>query len=87
MSGYQRPVVRALIAAPAAAALYLGALAGIAPARAHVHVEAADAVGGQTAVLTFKVPNESETGALTTALTVELPEVAAASTETVVARH
>ena len=36
---------------------------------------------GATAVLTFRVPDESEKGALTTQLSVELPNVASASTE------
>jgi len=34
------------------------------------------------AIVTFQVPNESNTGAATTALTVSLPNVASASTET-----
>lgn len=71
--------LRALITTTAvSAALLIGA----APAWAHVHVDADDdAAPGGYAMLTFKVPNESEKGALTTQLTVELPNVASASTE------
>ena len=36
---------------------------------------------GGTAIITFQVPNESNTGAATTALTVTLPDVKSASTE------
>ncbi len=38
---------------------------------------------GATAIVTFQVPNESNTGAATTALTVTLPNVASARTETI----
>jgi uncharacterized protein YcnI len=59
----------------------VGLLSGAAPASAHVRVEANNAAPGTTAVLTFRVPGESETGALTTQLSVELPNVASARTE------
>lgn len=50
--------------------------------RAHVHADAgADAAPGSTAVLTFRVPGESEKGALTTGFSVALPDVASAQTE------
>lgn len=59
--------------------LALAALAGaafaVAPtliASAHVSVSSADAVGGGTGTLAFRVPNESD-AAMTTSLTVELP--------------
>nr|WP_246585280.1 YcnI family protein [[Mycobacterium] fortunisiensis] len=52
-----------------------------APAAAHVHVEADNPAPGTTSVLTFRVPGESDTGALTTQLTVNLPNVASARTE------
>lgn len=61
--------------------LTIGLGIGIAPAWAHVHVDAQDAVRGKDAVLTSEVPNESDTGALTTALSVVLPDVASTSTE------
>ncbi|WP_231639833.1 YcnI family copper-binding membrane protein [Mycobacterium sp. Marseille-P9652] len=48
---------------------------------AHVHVSSDDAARGATALLTFQVPNESNTGARTTALAVTLPNVASARTE------
>jgi uncharacterized protein YcnI len=59
-----------------------GAVAGIPRAWAHVHASSDDAVRGATAIITFQVPNESNTGASTTALTVTLPNVASANTET-----
>jgi uncharacterized protein YcnI len=75
----RRGPLRALFLTTAvSAALLIGA----APALAHVHVDADDdAAPGGYAMLTFKVPNESEKGASTTQLTVELPNVASASTE------
>jgi uncharacterized protein YcnI len=63
------------------AAMSVGLLSGAAPASAHVRVEANNAAPGTTSVLTFRVPGESETGALTTQLSVELPNVASARTE------
>ena len=68
------------VAATTGAALSVGLL-GAAPAWAHVRVDADDAVSGGTSVLTFCVPGESDTGALTTQLSVTLPNVAAARTE------
>ncbi|MCG5433019.1 YcnI family protein [Mycobacterium sp. MYCO198283] len=50
-------------------------------AAAHVHVDADDLVRGGSATLEFRVPGESDTGALTTALRVELPDVTSARTE------
>jgi uncharacterized protein YcnI len=73
---------RALITVAASgAAMSIGLLAGAAPAWAHVHVDADSTAPGSYSVLTFKVPNESEKGALTTQLSVSLPNVASASTE------
>ena len=69
---------RALITA---GAVVTAALAVAAPAAAHVHVDAADPAPGATSVLTFRVPGESDTGALTTELSVALPDVASARTE------
>ncbi len=80
-----RPIARVLITAClpfcGAAALYLGAPAGTPPAWAHVHASSDNAVRGAMAIVTFQVPNESNTGAATTGLTVTLPNVAAAATE------
>ena len=59
------------------------ALSGAAPAWAHVHADA-DAdnpAPGATSTVTFQVPGESENGALTTRLSVKLPDVASARTE------
>ena len=75
-------VSRVTITVAVAAALYLGSLAAIPPAWAHVHASSDNAVRGATAVVTFQVPNESDKGAATTALTVILPNVASASAET-----
>src|ERR1700756_5411037 len=73
---------RILIAVAVAATLYLGSAAAIPPAWAHVHASSDNAVGGAMAIVTFQVPNESDKGAATTALSVTLPDVASASTET-----
>jgi uncharacterized protein YcnI len=70
--------LRALITSTAVTAALLF---GAAPAWAHVHVDADDATPGGYATLVFHVPNESEKGALTTQLRVDLPDVASASTE------
>ncbi len=69
---------RALITVAAAS---LGLLAGAAPAWAHVHADADNPTPGSYSVVTLRVPNESEKGALTTQLSVNLPNVASASTE------
>jgi len=74
-------VTRVLIAVAIAATLYLGSAAAPAPAWAHVHASSDNAVRGATAIVTFQVPNESDKGAATTALSVALPDVASASTE------
>jgi uncharacterized protein YcnI len=63
------------------AAVSIGLLAGAAPASAHVRADADNPTPGSYSVVTFKVPNESEKGALTTQLSVTLPNVASASTE------
>nr|WP_242456047.1 YcnI family protein [Mycolicibacterium sp. P1-18] len=56
-------------------------LTGAGTASAHVHVDADGATPGSTSVLTFRVPGESEKGALTTEFSVALPNVASARTE------
>ncbi|OBA75600.1 nuclear export factor GLE1 [Mycobacterium sp. 1554424.7] len=66
----------------AVAALYLGSVLVSPAAWAHVHASSDNPVRGAMAIVTFQVPNESNTGAATTALTVGLPNVAAASAET-----
>ncbi len=81
MSIHDRWISRFLIAVTVAAALYLGATAHIPAAWAHVHANSDNAVRGAMAVVTFQVPNESNTGTATTALTVTLPNVASARTE------
>ena len=73
---------RALITvACTASALSAGTIVGVAPASAHVHADADNPAPGSTAVVTFQVPGESESGALTTKLSVKLPDVASARTE------
>lgn len=70
---------RCLTALAASCALYL---ASAAPAAwAHVHASSDNAVRGATALVTFQVPNESNTGARTTAVTVALPDAPSVSTE------
>ncbi|BBY23840.1 YcnI family protein [Mycobacterium stomatepiae] len=77
-----RWISRALIVVSAAAMLYVGAASMTAPAWAHVHASADNAARGAMAIVTFQVPNESDKGAATTALTVTLPDVSSARTET-----
>lgn len=73
---------RALITlAAAGAASAIGLASGAGPAWAHVHADADNPAPGTTSVVTFQVPGESENGALTTQLSVELPDVASARTE------
>jgi uncharacterized protein YcnI len=81
MSMCSRWISRSLIATLAAVALYFGAAAQTPAAWAHVHASSDNAVRGAMAIVTFQVPNESNTGALSTALTVTLPNVASARTE------
>ncbi|AGB26384.1 hypothetical protein Mycsm_06231 [Mycobacterium sp. JS623] len=69
---------RALIAG---ALVSIGLVAGAAPASAHVRATADNPTPGSYSVVTFNVPNESEKGALTTQLSVALPNVASVSTE------
>jgi uncharacterized protein YcnI len=77
-----RAFSRALITTAATgAAMSIALISGAAPAWAHVHVDAEGAAPGSTAILTFNVPGESETGALTTQLSVALPNVASARAE------
>jgi uncharacterized protein YcnI len=66
----------------AAAVAVAASIAGTAPAWAHVHASSPGAVRGGVAMVTFEVPNESQTGSATTELTVTLPDVASARTET-----
>lgn len=81
MSLRARRTARLPIAVAAAVALYLGSAAHLPAAWAHVHATSDDAVRGATALVTFQVPNESNTGAATTALSVALPDVASARAE------
>jgi uncharacterized protein YcnI len=74
-------LLRALSASCAAAALCVGTLLLAPVAGAHVHVAADNPTPGAYAVLTFQVPGESDTGAVTTRLTVQLPDVTSARTE------
>jgi uncharacterized protein YcnI len=81
MKSQDRRIARVLIPAAAAAGLYLGSATGAPAAWAHVHASSDNPVRGAMAIVTFEVPNESSTGAATTALTVTLPNVASASVE------
>jgi uncharacterized protein YcnI len=82
MRSIRRAYKRALVTtATTGAAMSIALLSGAAPAWAHVHVDADDAAPGSSAVLTFRVPGESETGALTTQFSVALPNVASARAE------
>jgi uncharacterized protein YcnI len=64
-----------------AAAVTVAALCTTASAWAHVKVIADHTWRGGVAILTFEVPNESETGSPTTQLSVTLPNVTSAHTE------
>ncbi|MGQ4596432.1 DUF1775 domain-containing protein [Nocardia sp. R6R-6] len=66
-------------AGAAAAAVLIAA----APASAHVTVSAPDAARGGSAVLVFRVPNESATNSPTVELTVQFPGVTDVDTEAV----
>lgn len=79
---YRTRLARRVLAATAAT-LFFGATAGIAPAWAHVTASSENAVRGGYATVTFAVPNESETNAATTGLTITLPDVASARAEAV----
>jgi uncharacterized protein YcnI len=82
MRNIHRASSRALITTAAAGAVMsIAVLTGAGPASAHVHVDADGATPGSTSVLTFRVPGESEKGALTTEFSVALPNVASARTE------
>jgi uncharacterized protein YcnI len=81
MASHDRRISRVLIPGAAAVALCLGSAAGMPTAWAHVHASSDNPVRGAMAIVTFQVPNESNTGAATTALTVTLPNAASASVE------
>src|ERR1700756_4436362 len=81
MSSHGGRISRVLIPLAAAVALYLGSATVMPAAWAHVHAGSDNPVRGAMAIVTFQVPNESNTGAATTALTVTLPNVASASVE------
>ncbi|OBG23447.1 YcnI family protein [Mycobacterium sp. 852002-51057_SCH5723018] len=81
MSLQSQRISRVLIPVAAAVALYLGSAATSPAAWAHVHVTSDNPARGTSAIVTFQVPNESNTGAATTSLTIALPNVASASAE------
>ena len=73
---------RALITVACTGALLaIGLASGAGSASAHVRADADNPAPGATSVVTFRVPGESENGALTTKLSVKLPDVASARTE------
>lgn len=74
----RRIIRRSLIGSAAAAVLCLGPAAA---ASAHIQASSDDASRGGYATVSFQVPNESTTGAATTTLTIELPDVTAVRTE------
>lgn len=74
----RRIIRRSLIGSAAAAILCLGPAA---TASAHIQASSDDASRGGYATVSFQVPNESTTGAATTTLTIELPNVSAVRTE------
>ncbi|MEE6178155.1 YcnI family copper-binding membrane protein [Mycobacterium sp. 050134] len=64
-----------------AVTLGAGVALGTPAAWAHVHVSSDDAARGDRSLVTFQVPNESNTGARTTTLTVALPNATSVSAE------
>src|SRR6516162_6657645 len=78
MPSHDRRILRMLIPVAATVALYLGSAAGAPAAWAHVHASSDNPVRGAMSIVTFQVPNESNTGAATTALAVTLPNVESA---------
>jgi len=76
-----RWIPRVLITLGALVVLCLGATAGIPSAWAHVHASSDNSVRGGMAIVTFQVPNESNSGAATNALSVSLPNVTSVRTE------
>ena len=81
MTTSSRLLSRALITTGATTTLLIGSWAGIATASAHVHVDAENPVRGSSSIVTFQVPNESETGSPTTQITVILPTGSSATTD------
>lgn len=81
MDSPPRSALRILCTATAIGAFCAGSWIGIAPATAHVHVDADDPVRGGTTMISFQVPNESENGSATTELTVLLPNLPSARTD------
>ncbi|MCA2241892.1 YcnI family protein [Mycobacterium sp. WUMAC-067] len=81
MSIHGRWISRILIAVGVIVVLAFGSALQTPTAWAHVHASSDNAVRGAMALVTFQVPNESNTGAATTALSVALPDVASARTE------
>lgn len=72
---------RVLIAAASIPVAAFLALFAAAPAWAHVKVDAEHPQRGSEAVLTFEVPNESDSGASTTQFSVTLPNPTSAGAE------
>ncbi|MDX1882363.1 YcnI family protein [Mycolicibacterium sp. 120270] len=80
-SSFRAPKRVLITLACTGAGLTAALVAGAGPASAHVRAEADNPTPGSTAVVTFRVPGESENGAVTTKLSIKLPDVASARTE------
>lgn len=72
---------QALTVVAVGVAVGVGSVCAGAPAEAHVRAWSPGARRDSIAIVTFEVPNESETGSPTTALTVKLPNVTSVYTE------
>ena len=81
MSRHRSLAWRVAVSAVATTTLYLGSIAAIAPASAHVQASSDDAVRGGMALVTFQVPNESTKGSATTALTIDVSSVSSVQAE------
>ena len=80
-SPFRAPTRALFTVAGTSVALCIGLASATGPASAHVHAEADNPAPGSAAVVTFRVPGESENNALTTKLSVKLPDVKSARTE------
>ena len=77
----RRSLTRTLTTAALTATFAVVSWTTAATAGAHVRVDTDHPVRGDTALVTFQVPNESVTGSPTTRVVISLPNVAAVSTD------
>jgi uncharacterized protein YcnI len=83
MTPLNRVLFRGFATVFSGVAMTFGSIVGAGSASAHVHADADDPVRGEDAVVTFRVPDESDTGSPTTKLIVNLPGLTSVSTEAI----